>query len=297
MLSRFTLAESIFNYLLSRQLKFSIYLGDPRHTAAAYILPSNNLVKEEDYIIIFLNSRKNWLIKAKQGEKFHTHRGIITLDSIIGSEYGSPVSTTLGETMWILKPTVRDFILKGARRTQVVYPKDLGVIAAWTDISPGKIVVESGTGSGALTIFATNLVRPNGHVYSYEVRPEFLQVAEKNIARAGLSEYVTLKNMDAKEGLDVTDADIALIDVGDQWTLVEPMKNALKGGGRLAAVSPTMNQVEKLTSTLINHGFVDVESLEVIVRGLEAREGMTRPAMRMIGHTAYLTFARKILQT
>lgn len=259
-------------------------------------MPSTNLVKEEDYIIIFLNSRKNWLIKAKQGEKFHTHRGIISLDSIIGSEYGSPVSTTLGETMWILKPTVRDFILKGARRTQVVYPKDLGVIAAWTDISPGKIVVESGTGSGALTIFAANLVRPDGHVYSYEVRPEFLQVAEKNISRAGLSEYVTLKNMDAKEGLDVTDADIALIDVGDQWTLVEPMKNALKGGGRLAAVSPTMNQVEKLTSTLLGNGFVDVESLEVIVRGLEAREGMTRPAMRMIGHTAYLTFARKILQ-
>ncbi|MBI2938148.1 MAG: tRNA (adenine-N1)-methyltransferase [Thaumarchaeota archaeon] len=252
---------------------------------------------EGDYILVFLSRRKNWLLKVEKGRQFHTHRGIIDLTSVIGLEPGSTVQTSLGETVYILKPVIKDLVLKSSRKTQVVYPKDLGAIAAWTGLSPGKIVVESGTGSGALTIFAANLVRPHGHVYSYDLRPEFQEVAKKNIERAGLGEYITLKQGDAKQGLDVTGADIALVDVGDPWTLVKPMKNALKGSGTLAAVIPTMNQVEKMTAELLRQGFVDVESIELIAREIEAREGMTRPAMRMVGHTAYLTFARKSLKT
>lgn len=258
---------------------------------------SNNTIHEGDYILVFLSRRKNWLLKVEKGRQFHTHRGIIDLTSVIGLEPGSTVQTSLGETVYILKPVIKDLVLKSSRKTQVVYPKDLGAIAAWTGLSPGKIVVESGTGSGALTIFAANLVRPHGHVYSYDLRPEFQEVAKKNIERAGLGEYITLKQGDAKQGLDVTGADIALVDVGDPWTLVKPMKNALKGSGTLAAVIPTMNQVEKMTAELLRQGFVDVESIELIAREIEAREGMTRPAMRMVGHTAYLTFARKSLKT
>lgn len=260
-------------------------------------LKKTNQINEEDYILIFLNKQKNWLVKVESGKSFHTHRGLLNFDSIIGQEYGSTIITSLGEVMWILKPTIYDFVLKCRRLTQIVYPKDLGVIAAMTGLSPGKIVVESGAGSGSLTMFAANLVKPSGHVYSFEIRPEFLKIAENNIIRAGLSEYVTIKLCDAKEGLDITDADIALLDIGDPWTLVKPMWKALKGSGNLVAISPTMNQVEKLTDELIETGFVDIESLEVIVRGLEARTGKTRPSMRMIGHTAYLTFARKALKT
>ena len=254
-------------------------------------------VKEGDYVIIFLNSQKNWLVKVEPSKSFHTHRGLLNFDSIIGLEYGFPVTTSLSERMWILKPTMLDLILKSRRLTQIVYPKDLGIIAAKTGLSSGKIVVESGTGSGALTIFAANLVRPSGHVFSFEVRPEFLKIAEKNIAFAGLNENITLKLCDAKEGLGLTGADIALVDVGDPWTLVNSMRNALKGGGILAAISPTMNQIEKLTTELLECGFIDIENLEVIVRNIEARPGKTRPSMRMIGHTAYLTFARKVFKT
>tara|TARA_B100001971_G_scaffold145193_1_gene134298 strand:- start:1191 stop:1988 length:798 start_codon:yes stop_codon:yes gene_type:complete len=260
-------------------------------------LPVINHVKEGDHIIIFLNKRKNWLVKAEKDKSFHTHRGLLNLNSIIGLEYGSSISTSLNERMWILKPTMYDFILKSRRLTQIVYPKDLGIIAAWTGLSSGKVVVESGTGSGALTIFAANLVRPTGHVYSFEIRPEFLKIAEKNIALAGLQSIITLKIADAKAGLGITGADIALVDVGDPWTLVKPMWNALNGGGILAAISPTINQVEKLTNELLDCNFIDTETLEIIVRNIEARSGKTRPAMRMIGHTAYLTFARKALRT
>ncbi len=245
---------------------------------------------------MFLSRRKNWLVKVERDKKFHTHRGIVDLDHLIGLSYGSMVSTSLNEDLWILKPTIRDFVIKSCRQTQVVYPKDLGIIAAWTGLSAGQVVVESGTGSGSLTMFAANLVKPNGHVYSYEIRSEFLKVAEKNISRAGLSKFVTLKQANAKEGLDITNADIALIDVGDPWELINPMNEALKGGGNLVAISPTINQIEKFTTELLNHGFINIQNLEVIVREIEARQGRSRPVTRMIGHTAYITFARKALK-
>lgn len=254
---------------------------------------SSNTISENDLVLLYLKPRKSWLVKIKKGDRAHTHAGFIEHNSIIGKEYGSSIESSTGKTFRLLRPTIADFLMRFSRPTQVVYPKDLGMIAAWTGLSSGKIVVESGTGSGALTAFMANLVRPDGHVYTYEIREEFVEVAKKNLQKAGLADYVTITKKDVKEGIDVKDADIAIIDVGDPWTLVEPFRNALKGSGMLAAISPTMNQAEKLTAELLDKGFADVWSVELISRELEARVGMTRPSMRMIGHTAYITFGRK----
>jgi tRNA (adenine57-N1/adenine58-N1)-methyltransferase len=254
---------------------------------------SVNAINDNDLVLLYLKPRKSWLVRIKKGDKAHTHAGFIEHDSIIGKEFGSAIESSVGRTFRLLKPTIADFLMRFSRPTQVVYPKDLGMIASWTGLSSGKIVVESGTGSGALTAFMANLVKPNGHVYTYEIREEFIASAKKNLQKVGLLDYVTITNKDAKEGVDVKDADVAIIDVGDPWTLVESFKNALKGSGMLAAISPTMNQAEKMTAELLDKGFVDVWSIELIARELEARVGMTRPSMRMIGHTAYITFARK----
>ncbi|MFQ6011677.1 MAG: tRNA (adenine-N1)-methyltransferase, partial [Nitrososphaerales archaeon] len=178
---------------------------------------------------------------------------------------------------------------------QIVYPKDMGLIALKTGIGPGSKVVEAGAGSGALTMFLAHLVRPDGHVFTFEIRSEFLPIVERNLEKAGLSKYVTLKNLDAVEGLDVKSADVAIIDVGDPWSLVGPMNDALAGGGRIAALTPTMNQLERLVGELVRNNFKLIESMEVMVRGIEARPNKTRPEMRMIGHTAYITTARKAL--
>jgi len=254
-----------------------------------------NHARAGDNVLIYLTNKKKWLVRVSADERLHTHLGYIDLGSVIGKEYGSSIKTSLGERLWILKPNIIDLILKAERKTQIVYPKDLGMIAAITGISSGSIVVEAGTGSGALTTFLANLVRPDGHVFSYEIRPDFIEIAKRNIDRAGLKDFVTIKQADAKKGFDERNVDAVIIDVGDPWTLVRVAWEALKGGGIFASVSPTMNQVEKLVVELINAGFVSIESLELLLRGLEARIGMTRPSMRMIGHTAYLTFARKIL--
>ena len=258
-------------------------------------MSSANQVRSGDLVLLYLTARKRWLVRAIEGEKLHTHRGIVDFNDVIGANYGSTVSTTLSEKLWIMMPSIRDLLMKSERPTQVVYPKDLGAIAAFSGLGPGKRVVEAGAGSGVLTAFMANLVRPNGRIYSFEIRPEFFSVAERNLKKMDLLEYVTLKNVDLQEGLDVTEADIAVLDLGDPWNYVQVMRGCLVAGGMLVSICPTMNQVEKLVEKLEEELFIDIESMEIMLRGLAARTGMTRPNMRMIGHTAYLTFARKTI--
>jgi tRNA (adenine57-N1/adenine58-N1)-methyltransferase len=143
-------------------------------------------------------------------------------------------------------------------------------------------------------MFLANMVRPEGHVYTMEMREEFAEVAQRNLRKSGLLTYVTLTHGNAEQGFAITDADLAVLDVGDPWILVGAAWSALRGSGILVSISPTINQVEKTVQELSVKGFVDIECIEVLVREMQVRTGMTRPTMRMVGHTAYLTFARKV---
>jgi tRNA (adenine57-N1/adenine58-N1)-methyltransferase len=256
---------------------------------------SDNIIKEGDNVLLYTSKGKTWLVKAEVGAKVHTHLGIIELSNIIGKEFGEVFETTLSAKIVALKPYLVDYLMKSARNTQIVYPKDIGFIIMETGLCPGSIVVEAGTGSGVLTTAIASHVRPNGHIYTYEVRDEFIEIAEKNLIKAGVRDYVTIKNKDASLMFDEKNVDIAIIDVGDPWKLAKPAYDSLKGGGAISAVLPTMNQAEKLASELRNLGFIDIYTVELMLRNLEAREGMTRPSTRMIAHTAYLMFARKAI--
>ena len=257
----------------------------------------DNLVKENDFVLFYLSPRKKWLIQVSPGKQVHTHAGYIEVEEVIGKEYGQSVMTNTNQEIYLLYQRLNDFIFKSKRATQILYPKDMAIIASWTDLSNGKKVVEAGTGSGSLSCFIANLIRPEGRLYTYDVREESHEIAKKNIEKAGLSEFVTLKIKDAKLGLEEKDMDVAILDLGDPWTLIKTMKGCLRPGGILASVSPTINQVEKVVIELQNEGFLEIETLEILMREMEVREGKTRPAMRMVGHTTYLTFARKSLDT
>lgn len=253
------------------------------------------LIKEGKYTLLYLNQSKKWLLKVMRDKVHHTHAGFVNLNELIGKPYGVSLKSNKGVKFYALKPTTYDFIMKAKRKTQIVYPKDLGYIGIRLGIQSGMKVIEAGTGSGVLTCYLANLVKPDGHIYSYEIRKEFIEVAKQNIEAMGLSEYITIKNKDAKDGIDVKYADAGVIDVGDPWTLVKPFKESLKAGASICVICPTVNQVDKLIPKLKDEGFVDIDCLEIMLRKWEARQGMLRPATRMIAHTAYLTFARKIL--
>jgi tRNA (adenine57-N1/adenine58-N1)-methyltransferase catalytic subunit len=238
--------------------------------------------------------RKKWLTKVAWDKKLHTHLGIIDVSTTIGMEYGSAVRTTKGKLIFLMEPTIHDFIMKSQRRTQIVYPKDFGYIAARTGIKNGSKVLEVGTGSGALTTFMASIIKPDGHVYSFDVNSEFMEIAKSNLEKAGMVKYVTIHQHDPHQGIDVCDADVATVDLGDPWTVVDQVYSALKGSGAFVAICPTMNQIEKTATELRKSGYADIECVELMIRNIEAREGMTRPSMRMIGHTTYLVFARKV---
>ena len=252
-------------------------------------------IKQNSPVLFYFNSSKKWLLRISKNESLHTHIGVIRHADAIGKQYGSRLVTNKDKYVYLLKPTIYDYTMKLQHGTQIVYPKDLGYIVARAGIGSGQKILEIGTGSGSLTSFLANIVRPRGHVYTLDVDENFMKIAEKNIAKAGMSKYVTQQNLDIKTAKKIPfeDMDVVLIDLGDPWTVIPQVRRVLKGSGSVFAVCPTMNQLENLTASLVANEFTDIESTEHILRTIEAREGKTRHSFQGIGHTAYLCYARK----
>ena len=254
--------------------------------------PRDETISEDSLLLVYRDRKRRWLVRPKDTPKLHTHLGILDVSALVGTKYGARVLTTMGDDLVILKPTIEDLVMKASRKTQVVYPKDLGLMVVKLGIHSGSNVVETGTGSGATTALLAYLVQPGGMVYTYDLNPEFQDVAKKNVAKLGLSRFVTFKVGDSKEGFSERGMDAGVLDVGDPWEVVRSMRTSLKPSAPMAAITPTTNQAERLVAKMKEEGFVAIESLELMLRHLEARVGMTRPAGIMVGHTAYLTFGR-----
>jgi len=246
-----------------------------------------------DYVLLYLSQRKTYLVKVEAGKSFHTHKGFIKYDDLLGKEYGSMISSSLGVEFVALKPLLRDFIMKSVRKTQITYPKDIALIVMFSGIGPGSRVVEAGTGTGALTTALAHFVKPKGKVYSYEIRGEFLETAEKNLKRACVIDFVELKNKDIIAGIDESDVDAVILDLATPWLIIPHAYTALKPCGTVVSFSPTIDQVVKTVEALKENGFIDIETVECLVRGMQVERGKTRPQTLMTGHTGYVTFARK----
>ncbi|MEM4512959.1 MAG: tRNA (adenine-N1)-methyltransferase [Ignisphaera sp.] len=251
-----------------------------------------------DKVLIYFDHKRRWITRIEKSKTFSCDRGKISLENIVGLSYGAKVKTSTNFDAYILKPLLIDHIEKGLKRvTQVIYPKDQGFIVLLLSLSPGLRVLEIGVGTGSTTVVLANFVRPTGHVYGYEVREEFLNVAKKNIEELGLQEYVTFKHRNACEGIDERDIDAALIDVGDPWNILDNLHISLKPSAPVVFFIPSMNQIEKLYKALIDHGgFIDIRCYEVLVREIKLSRESIRPANLMVGHTGYIMFARKIVK-
>jgi len=245
-------------------------------------------------ILLYFDVRRQWLLRVEDHKQFHTHKGHLDLSQLIGLPFGSEIRSSLGDLFWALRPTTHDLIMHSARRTQIMYPKDIGLIILKLGLTSGNQVIEIGTGSGAMTVAAAMAVKPSGHIHTYETRPEFAEVAEKNLRRATLSDYVTIHQADATSGIEGSNYDAAIIDVGDPWPIIPLIHNVLASGAPLVSFSPTVNQVERTTIVLADAGFVNVHTVESFIREIRAESGKTRPATIMVGHTGYMTFGQKV---
>lgn len=251
------------------------------------------IIHEGSDVLLFLDRRRTYIIKTKKREKFHTHKGFIQIDDVIGNRYGGRVLSSIGFEFVILKPTIYDYLKKARRSTQIVYSKDIALIVTYSGIGPGSRVVEAGTGSGALTGVLAHYVKPSGKVYSYEIRGEFLETARKNLKRFGVLNFVELKNADVILDIFEAEVDAVILDLATPWLVVPNAYEALKGSGCIVSFSPTIEQVVKTVKALVENGFVDIETTESILRKMKIKEGATRPETLMRGHTGYITHARK----
>jgi tRNA (adenine57-N1/adenine58-N1)-methyltransferase len=266
------------------------------HSRKEKFILANEIISEGDYVLIYLDARRTYMIKMEAGKTFHTHKGYLKLDEVIGKPYGEPIKSSLGINFTTLKPALTDYIMKSSRNTQITYPKDAALIVMFSGIGPGSRVVESGTVTGALTTALAHYVGPTGKVYTYEFRSEFQKNAAKNLQRSKLIDHVELKSGDVTQGIEERDLDAVVLDLAVPWLVVSHAYEALKPSGIIVSFSPTIDQVVKTTEALRENGFVFIETIECMMRAMQVERGKTRPQTLMTGHTGYITHARKILK-
>lgn len=256
----------------------------------------NEKIAEGDNVLLYLDARRTYMLKIQAGQTFHTHKGYLKLDELIGRDYGEPIKSSLGIYFTTLKPALTDYIMKSSRNTQIIYPKDAALIVMFSGIGPGSRVVESGTGTGSLTTALAHYVGPTGKVYTYELRSEFQKNAAKNLQRSKLIDHVEMKSGDVTQGIAERDVDAVILDLAVPWLVVPHAYEALKPSGILVSFSPTIDQVVRTTEALKETGFVFIETIECMMRAMQVERGKTRPQTLMTGHTGYITHARKILK-
>ena len=253
------------------------------------------IVQPNDLVLMLAPDDKRFLIRMTPGLQLHTHRGFIPHDAIIGQPFGSAVKTQMGERFLLLQPSTFDLVMHIKRASQIVYPKEIGYILLRMNIVPGARVIESGTGSGGLTLALSRFVRPGGCIYTYDEREDMLELARKNLERVGALDVVQLKQRDIRAGFDERDVDALFLDVREPWMFLAQAHVALKGGGFFGSLVPTANQLTDLLREMESYGgWTDVEVTEILMRQYKPVADRLRPEDRMIAHTGYLLFARAV---
>jgi tRNA (adenine57-N1/adenine58-N1)-methyltransferase len=242
--------------------------------------------------LLFDSKGRRYLVSLSPEAEFHTHAGTLPHAEIIGREEGTTYRSSLGARYVAVRPTLAEVVLKMPRGAQVIYPKDLGPILVMADIFPGARVLESGLGSGALSM---TLLRAGADIAGYEIRDDFARRAVANV-KGFLGEEVLsryhVEVRDVYEGITEQGLDRVLLDLPEPWQVVKHAAAALRPGGILLSYLPTVPQVMTLREALTGAGFGMAETIEVMQRSWHIEGQSARPDHRMVGHTGFLTSAR-----
>ena len=240
---------------------------------------------------------KIYSITITPGKEWHTHKGWIVHDDLIGLPEGSVVSTSAGLKFTAFIPLLTDYVLSMPRGATIVYPKDAALIVGFADIFPGARVLEAGVGSGALTLSLLRAVGPTGSVHSVERREEFAANATSNIENyfGGRPANWSLAIGSVQEQEFDHQFDRVILDMLAPWECVEMAAKVLRPGGVFMAYVATTTQLSATAEALKDDGhFTEPESFESMVRGWHHEGLAVRPQQRMIGHTGFLIFARRM---
>ncbi len=231
------------------------------------------------------------------GKEWHTHKGWITHDDLIGMPEGSVVSTTAGLKFTAFKPLLADYVLTMPRGATIVYPKDAAMIIGLADIYPGARVLEAGVGSGALTISLLRATGEKGYVHSVERRADFAENARSNVENyfEGAKENWKLSVGDLQDQSFESEFDRVILDMLAPWECVDIAARALRPGGVFMSYVATTTQLSATAEAIKEDGrFTEPESSETLVRGWHHEGLAVRPQQRMIGHTGFLIQSRRM---
>jgi tRNA (adenine57-N1/adenine58-N1)-methyltransferase len=241
---------------------------------------------------------RRYLVTLQAGATFHTHRGRLAHDELIGQAEGEVVATDLGQRLLVLRPTLSDWVVKMPRGAQVIYPKTISLMVMTADVQPGMTVLEAGAGSGALSIALLQALSPGGRLISFEVRPEFADQARRNVEAwfGKAPDAWDLRCGDVLDGMGgAGPVDRVLLDLLEPWLVVPPAVDVLAAGGVLVAFVATVPQVMRTVEALeATRRFGLIETAEAIMRPWHVDGLAVRPEHRMIGHTGFLVSARRV---
>ena len=262
----------------------------------APVSSDSSLLRAGESILLIDRKQRVYLRTLQPGGRVSIRGAPVPAENLIGSPEGSTLRTPRGETFLVLRPTYAELIPNLPRRAQPIYPKDVGIVLLWGDIAPGMRVVEIGVGPGALTLGLLRALGTTGTLVSYERREDFAIAARDNVRRFhGPAPNWTIHVADAAEGLAERDVDRVVVDVPEPWLLLEIVAAALRAGGVLTCFLPTVLQVKQLVDGLYAHdGFAAVRTLETLLRHWDVGGRSIRPAHRMVAHTGFLVFARRL---
>jgi tRNA (adenine57-N1/adenine58-N1)-methyltransferase catalytic subunit len=254
--------------------------------------------QDGEQVLLIDQRGKRHLIFLRKSETFHSDRGWISHDAVIGQPEGTWVRSSMGLRYVALRPTLAEFVLDMPRGAQVIYPKDLAMILFWADVYPGCRVLEAGMGSGALTLALLRAVGPDGRVISYEQRDEFARRALANIhMRSGEVTNLTVRLGAVEDGVaDEDPVDRVLLDLPEPWKLTQAMARVLRPGGILLSYVPTIIQAQQTAETLgRDRQWALVETFETLFRPWNIEGQSVRPFHRMVAHTGFITVARRVV--
>ena len=260
-------------------------------------MSNDGYFSEGDRIQLTDPKGKMYTFTITQGKEWHTHKGWIVHNDLIGLPEGSVVSTSAGLKFTAFKPLLGDFVLSMPRGATIVYPKDAAMIIGVADVFPGAKVIEAGVGSGALSISLLRAIGSQGELSSFERREDFADIARENVSTyfGKLPSQWKLTVGSVQESATDKKYDRVILDMLAPWECVAFASEVLRPGGVFLAYVATTTQLSATAEALKEDGrFTEPLSSETIVRDWHHEGLAVRPMQRMIGHTGFLIVSRRM---